>query len=195
MKKSSPKTSKLLTVSYSMRILNPIRMVKMEIDIDQMNEIIRIFEDSSLTEITVERDNYRLTLKKDSGTETTDSSSEAEEAVTNEIRHRVNEEDFTSSDQRSSQAVEEETPSQEGFYITSPIVGTFYSSPSPDDAPYVEVGDVVHEGDTVCVVEAMKVMNEVDAEAGGRVVEVCVEDGDPVEFAQELYKLVPVENS
>ena len=75
---------------------------------------------------------------------------------------------------------------KKGTPITSPMVGTFYKSPSPDADPFVSVGSLVKQGDVVCIVEAMKMMNEIEAEVSGKVVEICVEDGQPVEFGQVL---------
>ncbi len=75
---------------------------------------------------------------------------------------------------------------KKGTPITSPMVGTFYKSPSPDADPFVSVGSAVKKGDVVCIVEAMKMMNEIEAEVSGKVVEICVEDGQPVEFGQVL---------
>ena len=66
------------------------------------------------------------------------------------------------------------------------MVGTFYKSPSPDAAPFVTVGSTIKQGDVVCIVEAMKMMNEIESEVSGKVVEICVEDGQPVEFGQVL---------
>ena len=76
--------------------------------------------------------------------------------------------------------------------ITSPMVGTFYRAPAPDADPYVEVGDMVDVGQTVCIVEAMKLMNEIEAEARGRIVQILVENSQPVEFGQALFLLEPV---
>jgi len=73
------------------------------------------------------------------------------------------------------------------FKITSPIVGTFYRSPSPDKDPYVQEGDKVSDGTVVCIVEAMKLMNEIQAEISGEVVKVYVENGQPVEYGQPLF--------
>ena len=70
--------------------------------------------------------------------------------------------------------------------IKSPMVGTFYKSPSPDAEPFVTVGSTVKKGDIVCIVEAMKMMNEIESEVSGTVTEICVEDGQPVEFGQVL---------
>jgi acetyl-CoA carboxylase biotin carboxyl carrier protein len=75
--------------------------------------------------------------------------------------------------------------------ITSPIVGTFYRAPSPGAAPYVKIGDVVEEGTVLCVVEAMKLMNEIICDAAGEVVRIFVENSHPVEFGQELFGIRP----
>lgn len=76
-----------------------------------------------------------------------------------------------------------------GTYITSPMVGTFYSSPSPDDPTFVKPGDKIEKGTVVCIVEAMKVMNEIKAQASGTIVEVLVESGSPVEFGTKLFRI------
>ena len=75
--------------------------------------------------------------------------------------------------------------------IRSPMVGTFYMAPEPGAAPYVKVGTRVNPGQTVCIIEAMKIMNEIEAELAGSVREVCVEDGQPVEFGQVLFRVDP----
>lgn len=75
---------------------------------------------------------------------------------------------------------------KKGKPITSPMVGTFYRAPSPDANPFVEVGASVSSGQVVCIIEAMKLMNEIESEVSGKVVEICVEDGQPVEFGQVL---------
>jgi acetyl-CoA carboxylase biotin carboxyl carrier protein len=80
----------------------------------------------------------------------------------------------------------EETAS---LYVTSPMVGTFYASPSPDDAPFVKSGDKIDKNTVVCIIEAMKVMNEVKAGVTGTVAEVLVESGHPVEFGTKLYRI------
>ena len=89
------------------------------------------------------------------------------------------------------QRTEESGPLQ-GLPLTSPMVGTFYRAPSPDAKPYVEVGTVVEKGDVVCIIEAMKMMNEIQAEARGRVLKILVENGQPVEYEQALFLLEPL---
>jgi acetyl-CoA carboxylase biotin carboxyl carrier protein len=78
-----------------------------------------------------------------------------------------------------------------GHLMTSPFVGTFYRTPAPDQPPFVEVGSVVKKGQVLCIVEAMKLMNEIEAEMAGRVAEILVENGQPVEFGQALFRIEP----
>ncbi len=76
--------------------------------------------------------------------------------------------------------------------VTSPIVGTFYRSPSPETAVYVEVGDVVKKGQILCIIEAMKLMNEIEAEVSGKVVEILVDNAQPVEYGEPLFHIEPM---
>ncbi|NOX53018.1 MAG: acetyl-CoA carboxylase biotin carboxyl carrier protein [Planctomycetes bacterium] len=80
---------------------------------------------------------------------------------------------------------------EEAVYIKSPTVGTFYSSPSPDDPPFVEVGSEVEPDTIVCIVEAMKVFNQIPAEVSGTIAEILVKNGDPVEYGQPLFRVRP----
>jgi acetyl-CoA carboxylase biotin carboxyl carrier protein len=82
-------------------------------------------------------------------------------------------------------------PSRDLVEITSPMVGTFYRSPAPDAPPYVEVGSRLSPGDTICIIEAMKLMNELECEVSGTLVEVCAENAQPVEFGQVLFRVDP----
>jgi len=75
--------------------------------------------------------------------------------------------------------------------IKAPMVGTFYSAPAPDASPYVEPNQRIEKGQVVCIVEAMKLMNEIESEVGGRIVKVCVNNGQPVEFGQTLFLIDP----
>lgn len=85
---------------------------------------------------------------------------------------------------------EEPAPVKEGTLVLAPTVGVFYSAPSPDARPFVEVGDQVKKGDTLCIIEAMKLMNEIPAEVDGTVAEICVGNGQVVEFNQPLFRIV-----
>lgn len=85
-------------------------------------------------------------------------------------------------------AAAEEAPLS-GNIVTSPIVGTFYAAPSPDKPPFVKVGDTVNAGDVVCIIESMKLMNEINCEFSGRVAEIYVNNGEPVEFGQKIMRI------
>jgi acetyl-CoA carboxylase biotin carboxyl carrier protein len=82
------------------------------------------------------------------------------------------------------------TPEPEGHLVRSPMVGTFYSAPSPDAPPFVEEGQAVQAGDVLCIVEAMKMMNQIEADKSGTIKSVLVENGEPVEFDQPLFSIV-----
>ena len=91
------------------------------------------------------------------------------------------------SSEKPSSLAKEEKPGQ---HITAPLVGTFYSSASPDDEPFVKVGDMVKEDMVLCIIEAMKVMNEVKAGKSGKIAEILVENGHPVEFGTKMFRIV-----
>ncbi len=88
--------------------------------------------------------------------------------------------------------IAEALPSKKLLEITSPMVGTFYRAPAPDDPPFVENGDSIKKGQTVCIIEAMKLMNELEAEYSGKIVEILVENAQPVEYGQVLMRVEPL---
>ena len=88
-------------------------------------------------------------------------------------------------------AAPEKPAEKPGHLVNSPFVGTFYRTPAPDQPPFVDVGTVVRKGQVLCIVEAMKLMNEIESEVAGRIAEVLVENGRPVEFGQALFRIEP----
>jgi acetyl-CoA carboxylase biotin carboxyl carrier protein len=88
-------------------------------------------------------------------------------------------------------AAEKETADPRHYVITSPIVGTFYRAPNPDSEAFANVGDVVEKGATLCIVEAMKLMNEIEADVAGTVVAIHPQNGQPVEFGEKLFTILP----
>jgi len=84
---------------------------------------------------------------------------------------------------------EEKSETTKGELITSPMVGTFYAAPSPDSPPFVQAGDTVRKGQTLCILEAMKIMNELEAEFDCKILEVLVQDGEPVEYDKPLFRV------
>ena len=86
--------------------------------------------------------------------------------------------------------VKDVVPKEEGYIVKSPMVATFYSKSSPTSSPYVEVGNEVKKGTVLCIIEAMKLMNEIESEFNGKIVEILVEDGTPVEYGQPLFRII-----
>lgn len=137
----------------------------MKLDTEYIEKLADILNIKGLTEITIEDGNQAISVKKDGCG-----------VAVNPVQIPVS--------QVSQSAPAEET--KKGKAIVSPMVGTFYKASSPEAKPFVEVGQTIAEGDVVCIVEAMKLMNEIESEFSGKVVEICVEDGQPVEFGQVL---------
>ncbi len=132
-------------------------------DINRLKEIIRIFEGSGLSELEIEEEGTRFKMAKPMG-----QSSEIEKLLPTKGK-------------------EGERKEEGLFSVRSPLVGTFYRASSPEDEPFVEVGEEVAEGQVLCIIEAMKVMNEITSEIKGRIKKVLVENGQPVEYDQELF--------
>ncbi|MBT8452180.1 MAG: acetyl-CoA carboxylase biotin carboxyl carrier protein [Deltaproteobacteria bacterium] len=147
----------------------------MKLDLDQLRELIRLLDEANLTEIEVEQDDDRIRVRRDPAPAVGVPSSESKAA------HKA---------QSSGSAVAPSAPEEDdGAYITSPFVGTFYRAPSPDGEPFVDIGDSVVPGQVLCIVEAMKLMNEIEAEVAGTIVEVLVENGKPVEYGDRLFRI------
>ena len=148
----------------------------MKFDIEYIEKLAKIVDETTLTEISLEDGEQAITIRKDVVTGTPVVAAAPAPVAVAPV----------------AQAVTPATPAPEteevkkGKALTSPMVGTFYKAPSPDAKPFVEVGQTVAQGDVVCIVEAMKLMNEIESEFSGKVVEICVEDGQPVEFGQVL---------
>ena len=144
----------------------------MKMDIDFIKKIADVMDEKSIVELEMEENGQKLAIKKgtlNSTITTVPVNVATEIASVQEV--------VTPSAPVSDKKL---TP------ITSPMVGTFYSAPSPDSDPFVTVGDVIKPGQVVCIIEAMKLMNEIEADVCGRVVEICVENGQTIEFGQVL---------
>lgn len=153
-------------------------------DAQEIRALIEIFERSSLSELTLERGGARLILKRE-GTRTT--ASVAAPLLAQPLPQSITPAPPSSS----ASGVPSADAFPNGYVITSPLVGTFYRRPAPAEEPYVEVGDRIEKGDTVCIIEAMKVMNEIKAEQAGIVEKILVEDSKPVEYGQPLMVIHP----
>lgn len=142
----------------------------MNFDMDYVKKLIKILEESSLTELALEDGEKAIMLKKEREVVAAQPVLAATAAVSS-----------IGAPEASNVA-----SAPKGKAITSPMVGTFYKSPSPGAKPFVEVGSTVSEGQVVCIIEAMKLMNEIEADHAGKVIEICVDDGQAVEFGQVL---------
>ena len=143
---------------------------------EYIEKLAKIINDNGLTEISMEDGEQAITIRKD-----------LPEVVMAPAVAPVSSAPAVQStpvvQTAEAQALED---APQGKAITSPMVGTFYSAPSPEEPPFVEVGSEVAVGDVVCIIEAMKLMNDIKAERAGKVVKICVKNGDPVEFGQVL---------
>ncbi|MFW2387839.1 MAG: acetyl-CoA carboxylase biotin carboxyl carrier protein [Polyangiales bacterium] len=147
----------------------------MKLDLDQLRDLIRLLDEANLTEIEVEHDDDRIRIRRDPAPVPGAASGGASAPAT----------DSNPTSSSGASTAEED----DGAYVTSPFVGTFYRAPSPDDDSFVEVGDSIMPGQVLCIVEAMKLMNEIEAEASGTIVEVLVENGKPVEYGDRLFRI------
>ncbi len=147
---------------------------------DKLKEVIYILENSDINEIEVRFWFRKIKVTKNPPIINSDLSDVSDLAV-------------SSSDQpiTSSEIKEESRPKVDTntFTVRSPMPGTFYSAPDPDSKPFAEVNGAINQGDTICIVEAMKIMNEIQCESNGTIKEILVENGSPVEFDQPLFIL------
>lgn len=154
-------------------------------DIEQIKELIKILEDSKLNKLTLkDKDGSEIHLEKMSGSQPIFSQPYMPAA-----HHPMAISHETSSYDKKGSSEPSESQSG-GDFVTAPLVGTFYASASPGEPAFVKVGDEIKEDTVVCIIEAMKVMNEVKAGKSGRVVEICVDNSSPVEFGTKLFKIV-----
>ena len=155
-------------------------------NIKEIKEILLLMKEHDLTEIEVEKDGMKIKLRK--GANGVIVSEEARMAQRPVIVPVPQGAEQSSASAAGAPAAPADTG---GTAVKSPMVGTFYSAPAPDQPPYVQVGQAVKEGDVLCIIEAMKLMNEIKADKSGTVTEVLVKNGQPVEFDQTLFKLKP----
>jgi acetyl-CoA carboxylase biotin carboxyl carrier protein len=149
---------------------------------DKLKEIIYILENSSVNEIEVNFWGRKYRVVKDA-------SLIRDRASVTELKvEKIN----NSKDRNSNEEqIEEEIVAVVGEELLSPMPGTFYSSPTPEDPKFVSKGDTVKKGKTLCIIEAMKIMNEIEAESDGKIVDILVNNSEPVEYNQPLFIIDP----
>lgn len=159
-------------------------------DVSKLKELIKIFEQAAITELDYEVEGVRIRLKKEQKRPVPPDAAPS-------VRERAGTGGGLSANppvaHGEASAAREEAVSADQPVISAPMVGVFYRSAAPDAPPFVQPGDFIEEGQTVCIIEAMKLMNEVRSSLSGKLVEVLVESGEPVEFGQPLFVLEPVQ--
>ena len=160
----------------------------MQLDHDQLHRLLEVLSDSDIQEFRLEGDDFRLEVRRNLPTVAVAAApvaavAAAPAAAAMQVTH---------------EAAAPSTPPpavpasrSDLVDVTAPMVGTFYRAPAPGEAPFVEVGTRIAVGQTICILEAMKLMNELEAEAAGEVVEILVDNGTPVEFGQVLMRVKP----
>lgn len=155
----------------------------MNIDLSEIRELIAILNQTDVTELTIEAESFKLSIRKEGGKAIVVPSPGATPIVATSVPM-----------QTPSPTVPPPPPPPEkpALNVDAPMVGTFYRAPAPDAANFVEIGDTIRVGQTVCIIEAMKLMNAIESDIGGRVVEILVQNGEPIEFGQALMRVEPV---
>ena len=140
------------------------------LNLEFLKEIIQIMKDEGLNEISIEQNDIKIHVKRAS----------AQSSIVTQGAAVLTERPAKTENMAAGLAV-----------IPAPMVGTFYRAPSPDVEPYVNVGDKIKAGQVICVIDAMKLMNEITADLNGEIVEILVEDGQPVEYDQPIFRVRP----
>jgi len=147
----------------------------MKMELDEIRQLIELLKETDITELQLEREGAKLKIKREkymSSFEAISHPKKHEVAAPGETRAEITEESKL-------------------VTITSPIVGIFHRSPSPEASPFVEVGNTVKKGQALCIVEAMKLMNEIESDTDGIISKILVDNGQPVEYGEPLFLIEP----
>ncbi len=162
-------------------------------NLNEVKELLHLLEQTDITEFCIEQDGKKLHIKRSSKVSDAHTHAFSSPAVPPVLsastiaplgssqhphKHALSAEQSTIPDAQ--------MPDEEGHVILAPMVGTFYEAPSPKSPPFVQEGDTIHAGDTVGIIEAMKIMNEIESEVSGRVIRILVQNGQAVEYGQPI---------
>ena len=148
---------------------------KKGLDIETLKEIINIMKENDLSEICIEQNGVKMQVKQGYAQPT----------------HPVYNIPVQTVHEKPEPVIEQETSKDNSVFISAPIVGTFYEAPKPGENPYVKVGDSVTAGQVICIIEAMKIMNEITADMDCDILDVLVKNGQDVEYAQSIFRVRP----
>ena len=166
----------------------------MNIDLDQVKILLEMVGETDISELTIEVDEERITIRKSSAMPVigvNPSHSLTAAGTTAEIAARQMPAAHTQAPAAALEQSNAGSKQEDLVPILAPMVGTFYGSPSPTAPPFVKIGDRIIVGQTICIIEAMKLMNDLPSEIAGRVVKICAENGSTIEYGQQLFLIDP----
>jgi acetyl-CoA carboxylase biotin carboxyl carrier protein len=147
------------------------------LDIKDIKDLILTIDKTKIQRVEIEKDDIKIMIDKNS--------SSSQGKIVNNSNDNVIREEAANVELETSEALDDE----DFFFVKSPIVGVYYGAPSPDSERFVKIGDKVEEGQTLCIIEAMKIMNEIECEVSGEIVEIYVKDEDVIQYGQSLMKI------
>ena len=158
-------------------------------DFKQIQELIKLVNDSNIGEVSLEQKDFKITIKQKE--EHITQMVTAMQAPMQSLPQQAYQQALPGAQQPGAPTADTSSQSATAITIKSPMIGTFYRRPSPDKPNFIEVGDEILPGKVVCIIEAMKLFNEIESEISGRVVKILVEDSSPVEYDQPLFVVEP----
>ena len=162
----------------------------MNLDHEELHRLLATLADSDIQEFRLEGEDFCLEVKRNLGV-STDSIAFSKKLVSDEVNTPLPQVKVEPPTAPSTPPPSVPGSRSDMVEVTAPMVGTFYRAPAPDEPPFVEIGSKINVGQAVCILEAMKLMNELESEVSGEVIEILVENGTPVEFGQVLMRLKP----
>ena len=157
----------------------------------QIQQLIKFVSKTDVNEVTIENKDFKINIKGRSFSNETVQPVIQQTLPTHQIQTPVIVPEPTPVVQTPPESTTTDSDSSNHFTVKSPIIGTFYRKPSPDKDNFVNVGDEISEGQTLCVIEAMKLFNEIESDVSGKIVKILVDDASPVEFDQPLFVIEP----
>ncbi|MGF1670411.1 MAG: acetyl-CoA carboxylase biotin carboxyl carrier protein [Balneolaceae bacterium] len=152
-------------------------------DLKLIKNLLTLISESDVNEVSIEEGEFKIKVKK----QPESASSSVQYIPQQSVQQPVQKAQEPPAQPEKTEKKKPESSKADGETVKSPIVGTFYRSPSPEDEPFVKVGDSVEKGQVLCIIEAMKIMNEIESEFSGTVQDILAEDAQPVEYDQPLF--------
>ena len=149
-------------------------------DLRKVKKLIELIETSDIHEIEIVEGEESVRITRGSGLANSSGA---------KAHNEINSPTASSPSPAVAESIPDQSSKEQGYLVRSPMVGSFYTSPAPGASPFVDIGQTVSVGDVLCIVEAMKMMNQIESDKSGVIVEILVEDGDPVEFDQPMFRI------